>query len=92
MAERSLAVIAIYLLYSTISSVNNQLPDLKVKATNVFYQKNQVTRDKRANLFGSGAGFRGCTIWLTGKTHRLVSKQLIYFKLHSFCHYSRNLS
>ncbi|XP_067927834.1 bifunctional 3'-phosphoadenosine 5'-phosphosulfate synthase-like [Watersipora subatra] len=38
----------------------------KVKATNVYFQKNQVSRDARAEVFGGPAGFRGCTIWLTG--------------------------
>ena len=38
------------------------------KATNVFVQKNHVSRNKRGELLGRGdsSTFRGCTIWFTG--------------------------
>ncbi|KAJ8977545.1 hypothetical protein NQ317_012924 [Molorchus minor] len=38
------------------------------KATNVRFESNHVTRDKRAQILGAGPGkgFRGCTIWFTG--------------------------
>ena len=38
------------------------------KATNVFIQKNHVSRNKRGELLGKGESttFRGCTIWFTG--------------------------
>ena len=38
------------------------------KATNVFVQKNHVTRNKRGEVLGKGdsSTFRGCTVWFTG--------------------------
>ena len=38
------------------------------KATNVFVQKNHVSRNKRGELLGrrDSSTFRGCTIWFTG--------------------------
>lgn len=32
----------------------------------VYPQEHSVTRDNRGNVVGSRAGFRGCTVWLTG--------------------------
>ena len=37
----------------------------KLKATNVFKQSHNVGREARGEVLGSG--FRGCTIWFTGK-------------------------
>ncbi|XP_028394128.1 bifunctional 3'-phosphoadenosine 5'-phosphosulfate synthase 1-like isoform X2 [Dendronephthya gigantea] len=37
-----------------------------VKSTNVSYQAHHVSRDKRGQVLGTKAGFRGCTVWLTG--------------------------
>ena len=37
------------------------------RATNVSFQKGLVTRDKRGQVIGQSHGFRGCTVWLTGK-------------------------
>ncbi|GIY62676.1 hypothetical protein CDAR_9112 [Caerostris darwini] len=36
------------------------------KSTNVTYQAHHVSRDKRGQIMGQRAGFRGCTIWFTG--------------------------
>ncbi|XP_075910974.1 bifunctional 3'-phosphoadenosine 5'-phosphosulfate synthase 2-like isoform X4 [Petromyzon marinus] len=36
------------------------------RATNVVYQSHHVSRTKRGQVVGNRAGFRGCTIWLTG--------------------------
>ena len=36
-----------------------------LKATNVFKQEHKVDRSTRGQTLGSG--FRGCTIWFTGK-------------------------
>ena len=38
------------------------------KATNVTYQTQHVSRDKRGQALGHrGGSFRGCTVWLTGR-------------------------
>uniref|UniRef100_A0AAY4DAB6 Uncharacterized protein n=1 Tax=Denticeps clupeoides TaxID=299321 RepID=A0AAY4DAB6_9TELE len=36
------------------------------RATNVVYQAHHVSRSKRGQVVGTRAGFRGCTVWLTG--------------------------
>ncbi|XP_040217986.1 bifunctional 3'-phosphoadenosine 5'-phosphosulfate synthase 2 isoform X2 [Rana temporaria] len=36
------------------------------KSTNVVYQSHHVSRNKRGQVVGTRAGFRGCTVWLTG--------------------------
>ncbi|KAK4321464.1 hypothetical protein Pmani_007724 [Petrolisthes manimaculis] len=36
------------------------------KATNVTYQINHVSRNKRGQILGHRGGFRGCTVWFTG--------------------------
>lgn len=36
------------------------------KSTNVTYQAHHVSRDKRGQIMGQRAGFRGCTVWFTG--------------------------
>ena len=38
-----------------------------VLATNVEFQKGQVSRCKRGEALSGGKNFRGCTIWFTGK-------------------------
>uniref|UniRef100_A0AAY4DA49 Uncharacterized protein n=1 Tax=Denticeps clupeoides TaxID=299321 RepID=A0AAY4DA49_9TELE len=38
----------------------------KRSATNVVYQAHHVSRSKRGQVVGTRAGFRGCTVWLTG--------------------------
>ena len=38
-----------------------------MKSTNVSYQAHHVSRYKRGEVLGTRAGFRGCTVWLTGK-------------------------
>uniref|UniRef100_A0AAY4DA76 Uncharacterized protein n=1 Tax=Denticeps clupeoides TaxID=299321 RepID=A0AAY4DA76_9TELE len=42
-----------------------EFPDLR-RATNVVYQAHHVSRSKRGQVVGTRAGFRGCTVWLTG--------------------------
>lgn len=44
---------------------------------NVFYQNHRVSREKRAESFGDGQQFRGCTVWFTGKFNipPLISSQ-----------------
>ncbi|XP_048581623.1 bifunctional 3'-phosphoadenosine 5'-phosphosulfate synthase-like isoform X1 [Nematostella vectensis] len=37
-----------------------------VKATNVEYKDHSVSRDKRGQVVGTRAGFRGCSVWFTG--------------------------
>ncbi|KAG8177013.1 hypothetical protein JTE90_006955 [Oedothorax gibbosus] len=36
------------------------------KSTNVTLQAHHVSRDKRGQIMGQRAGFRGCSIWFTG--------------------------
>uniref|UniRef100_A0AAY4DAM5 Uncharacterized protein n=1 Tax=Denticeps clupeoides TaxID=299321 RepID=A0AAY4DAM5_9TELE len=48
---------------SDVSRVASQ--DLR-RATNVVYQAHHVSRSKRGQVVGTRAGFRGCTVWLTG--------------------------
>ena len=45
----------------------------KLKATNVFKQSHNVGREARGEVLGSG--FRGCTIWFTGKK---LKKNLLF--------------
>uniref|UniRef100_UPI00358F5887 bifunctional 3'-phosphoadenosine 5'-phosphosulfate synthase 2-like isoform X2 n=1 Tax=Myxine glutinosa TaxID=7769 RepID=UPI00358F5887 len=35
-------------------------------STNVVYQSQHVTRNKRGQVIGGKGGFRGCTLWFTG--------------------------
>lgn len=37
------------------------------RATNVTYQAHHVSRNKRGQVVGTRGGFRGCTVWLSGK-------------------------
>lgn len=36
-------------------------------ATNVTEQKHHVSRDNRGQVLGHLRGFRGCTVWFTGR-------------------------
>ena len=45
-------------------------------ATNVTMQAHHVSRSKRGQVLGQRGGFRGCTIWFTGKS---------FFDLNIFC-------
>jgi len=38
-------------------------------ATNVTKQDHIVTRAKRGQILGHLRGFRGCTVWFTGRTY-----------------------
>ncbi|XP_053548193.1 bifunctional 3'-phosphoadenosine 5'-phosphosulfate synthase 2 [Bombina bombina] len=38
----------------------------KTRSTNVVLQSHHVSRSKRGQVVGTRAGFRGCTVWLTG--------------------------
>uniref|UniRef100_A0AAY4DA96 Uncharacterized protein n=1 Tax=Denticeps clupeoides TaxID=299321 RepID=A0AAY4DA96_9TELE len=53
-------------LHSAVQLTPNHLDwDLR-RATNVVYQAHHVSRSKRGQVVGTRAGFRGCTVWLTG--------------------------
>lgn len=53
------------------------------KATNVFAQKHNVSRDKRGAVLGEhGSGFRGCTIWFTGLSG--AGKTTVAFALEEY--------
>lgn len=41
----------------------------------MVYQAHHVSRSKRGQIVGTRGGFRGCTIWLTGNTDRLLALQ-----------------
>lgn len=52
------------------------------RATNVVYQDNKVSRDKRGKAVGQKGGFRGCTVWLTGLSG--AGKTTISFALEEY--------
>ncbi|KAG1667387.1 Bifunctional 3'-phosphoadenosine 5'-phosphosulfate synthase [Nymphon striatum] len=52
------------------------------RATNVVFQSNHVSRDKRGKVLGQRGGFRGCTIWFTGLSG--AGKTTISFALEEF--------
>ncbi|XP_060077728.1 bifunctional 3'-phosphoadenosine 5'-phosphosulfate synthase-like [Ylistrum balloti] len=52
------------------------------RATNVVFQPNHVSRDKRGKVLGAKGGFRGCTIWLTGLSG--AGKTTISFALEEY--------
>lgn len=52
------------------------------RATNVVYQEHNVSRDKRGKVLGARAGFRGCTVWLTGLSG--AGKTTISFALEEY--------
>ena len=43
---------------------------LQNPATNIHPMQHQVSRSTRAKIMGQRAGFRGCTVWFTGKIFR----------------------
>uniref|UniRef100_A0A2P2HX74 Bifunctional 3'-phosphoadenosine 5'-phosphosulfate synthase-like n=1 Tax=Hirondellea gigas TaxID=1518452 RepID=A0A2P2HX74_9CRUS len=45
---------------------NEKKKQKTVKATNVTFQSNHVSRNKRGQVMGKRGGFRGCTVWFTG--------------------------
>ncbi|KAG7271109.1 hypothetical protein CRUP_005662 [Coryphaenoides rupestris] len=52
------------------------------RSTNVVYQAHHVSRNKRGQVVGTRAGFRGCTIWLTGLSG--AGKTTISFALEEY--------
>ena len=42
-------------------------------STNILEQKHHVSRDTRGKILGHLRGFRGCTVWFTGKYSNLNS-------------------
>lgn len=52
------------------------------RATNVVYQAHHVSRSKRGQVVGTRAGFRGCTVWLTGLSG--AGKTTIGFALEEY--------
>lgn len=52
------------------------------RATNVVFQTNNVSRDKRGKTVGQKGGFRGCTVWLTGLSG--AGKTTISFALEEY--------
>jgi len=52
------------------------------KATNVTYQAQHVSRNKRGQVLGQRGGFRGCTIWFTGLSG--AGKTTISFALEEY--------
>lgn len=49
-----------------MSEILKKFKKSQQKSTNVTYQAHHVSRDKRGQIMGQRAGFRGCTIWFTG--------------------------
>ncbi|MEQ2195310.1 Bifunctional 3'-phosphoadenosine 5'-phosphosulfate synthase 1 [Xenoophorus captivus] len=47
------------------------------RATNVTYQAHHVSRNKRGQVVGTRGGFRGCTVWLTGKMQHVPERKKI---------------
>ncbi|XP_015202242.1 bifunctional 3'-phosphoadenosine 5'-phosphosulfate synthase 2b isoform X2 [Lepisosteus oculatus] len=54
----------------------------KTRSTNVVYQAHHVSRSKRGQVVGTRAGFRGCTVWLTGLSG--AGKTTIGFALEEY--------
>ena len=52
------------------------------KATNITYQAQHVSRNKRGQVLGTRGGFRGCTIWFTGLSG--AGKTTIAFALEEY--------
>ena len=55
------------------------------RSTNVVYQAHHVSRSKRGQVVGTRGGFRGCTIWLTGKISIVLNEihPLVLRKFHT---------
>ena len=51
--------------FHSLEMTYSYLLQTALKATNVFKQEHKVDRSTRGQTLGSG--FRGCTIWFTGK-------------------------
>ncbi|KAM6951222.1 bifunctional 3'-phosphoadenosine 5'-phosphosulfate synthase 2b [Aplochiton taeniatus] len=64
-----------------MSGIKKLRKDLQ-RSTNVVYQSHHVTRIKRGQVVGSRAGFRGCTVWLTGLSG--AGKTTMGFALEEF--------
>lgn len=62
------------------------------QATNVTYQTNSVSRDKRGQVMGQRGGFRGCTIWFTGEFNFFVlcHQPIFFFKLRCDIQHIKN--
>lgn len=52
------------------------------RATNVTFQTQHVSRDKRGQVLGQRGGFRGCTVWFTGLSG--AGKTTISFALEEY--------
>jgi polynucleotide 5'-kinase involved in rRNA processing len=52
------------------------------KATNVKFQDNLVSRDKRGQVLGKSNHFLGCTVWLTGLSG--AGKTTLSFALENY--------
>ncbi|XP_051769961.1 bifunctional 3'-phosphoadenosine 5'-phosphosulfate synthase 2b [Ctenopharyngodon idella] len=64
-----------------MSGLKKQRTDIQ-RATNVVYQAHHVSRSKRGQVVGTRAGFRGCTVWLTGLSG--AGKTTIGFALEEY--------
>ncbi|KAK7134532.1 hypothetical protein R3I93_017832 [Phoxinus phoxinus] len=64
-----------------MSGLKKQRTDMQ-RATNVVYQAHHVSRSKRGQVVGTRAGFRGCTVWLTGLSG--AGKTTIGFALEEY--------
>ncbi|XP_077057295.1 bifunctional 3'-phosphoadenosine 5'-phosphosulfate synthase 2b [Siphateles boraxobius] len=64
-----------------MSGLKKQGTDMQ-RATNVVYQAHHVSRSKRGQVVGTRAGFRGCTVWLTGLSG--AGKTTIGFALEEY--------
>lgn len=60
----------------------NPLDEAQQKATNVTFQQQHVSRDKRGQVLGQKGGFRGCTVWFTGLSG--AGKTTISFALEEY--------
>ncbi|XP_050694454.1 bifunctional 3'-phosphoadenosine 5'-phosphosulfate synthase-like isoform X1 [Eriocheir sinensis] len=63
-------------------ALNNALRQAKEKATNVTFQVNHVSRNKRGQVLGQRGGFRGCTVWFTGLSG--AGKTTVSFALEEY--------
>ncbi|XP_063852678.1 bifunctional 3'-phosphoadenosine 5'-phosphosulfate synthase-like isoform X5 [Scylla paramamosain] len=57
-------------------------PNNSKKATNVTFQVNHVSRNKRGQILGQRGGFRGCTVWFTGLSG--AGKTTVSFALEEY--------
>lgn len=62
--------------------LNSRKNAIAEKATNVTFQINHVTRNKRGQVLGQRGGFRGCTVWFTGLSG--AGKTTISFALEEY--------